>query len=822
MTAINPSTEKTPRAKKQTDGMKFSIRTKITVWVGLAIAMISLILIGYSVFTLRKMSIDSATKEASALAQAESELVQSKLSLPLFTARAAAHFLSTIKDPSNPTSMSRDQVNAMLRTLLVNNPSFLGTYTLWEPNEFDGQDATYVGAVAHDQTGRFIPYWVRGDDNIIHVEALAQYETPGSGDWYLLPRSLKKEVTIAPLVYPIQGKDVVMASFVVPIIQNNKFYGIAGVDAPIGFVQEIVNNINLYDGTTNAVLFSDAGTLIAVRQKPEMTNQPVKLIYPDFDKIQPSLDSAFTRLSADGKYLQIFSPIEIGDTGTHWVIGLIIPFEKITAPATAAAFRQVTISTGLFLLALTFLWFLAGQIVRPIQVLTSAAQAVTEGNWAVTADVHSHDEAEVLANTFNLMTSELQSLFGTLERRVADRTKALATSSEVSRRLSTIVEQKLLVTEVVEQVKNAFNYYHAHIYLIDETGDELLMVGGTGEAGQTLLARGHKIPKGKGLVGRAAETNAVVLVSDVSKDPNWLPNPLLPETKSEIALPISLGDQVLGVLDVQDAEINGLQQNDADVLQSIANQVAIALQNTRQYGQAQKRAVELASVAEVSTAASRELDIQKMLETVVHLTQRRFGLYHAHVFIFNETTQILKIAACGWKEGDLHEGTHGTAAIPIDQEQSLVARAARTRQSVIVNDVQNEPGWLPNPLLPDTRAEMAVPLLIAGQMLGVLDVQSERLNAFTEEDANIQTTLASQVASALQNARSFAKAQHQAQHESTLNIIAQKIQSATTIEAALQITARELGHALGMRQTLVALDPSALAGEGKPQKESIK
>src|SRR4030095_14326374 len=143
MTAINPSTKNIQRAEKQTESMRFSIRTKITVYVGLSIALVSLVLIGYSVITLRQMSIDNATKEASTLAQAQSELVQTNLSLPLFTARATAQFLSTTKDPSNPVVLSRDQVNGVLRTLLVNNPSFLGTYTLWEPNEFDGQDATY-------------------------------------------------------------------------------------------------------------------------------------------------------------------------------------------------------------------------------------------------------------------------------------------------------------------------------------------------------------------------------------------------------------------------------------------------------------------------------------------------------------------------------------------------------------------------------------------------------------------------------------------------------------------------------------------------------
>jgi GAF domain-containing protein len=197
--------------------------------------------------------------------------------------------------------------------------------------------------------------------------------------------------------------------------------------------------------------------------------------------------------------------------------------------------------------------------------------------------------------------------------------------------------------------------------------------------------------------------------------------------------------------------------------------------------------------------------VNKLLDTVVHQTQRQFDLYHAHVFIFNEAMQELQIAACGWKEGDEHEGTHETVSIPLDQEQSLVARAARTGRSVIVNDVKSEPGWLPNPLLPNTASEMAVPLIIGDRVLGVLDVQSDQLNAFTEEDANIQTTLASQVATAMQNARSFSEAQKQAEREAMLNIINQKIQSATSVEAVLQIAARELGHALGAPLTVAQL-----------------
>jgi len=282
------------------------------------------------------------------------------------------------------------------------------------------------------------------------------------------------------------------------------------------------------------------------------------------------------------------------------------------------------------------------------------------------------------------------------------------------------------------------------------------------------------------------------------------------EDTSMFALPLKAREEMIGKLSVQG--VTHEDQESVELINAVAERLSAHIESLRLFeetkrGQVEldKRAQQLAAVAEISTVSSQELDVQKMLESVVHLTQREFGLYHAHVFIFNEATAELNIAACGWKEGDEHEGTHERSAIPVDKEQSLVARAARTGRAVIANNVFTEPGWLPNPLLPDTASEMAVPLVIGDRVLGVLDVQSNQINAFTEEDANIQTTLATQVATALQNARSFTQAQKQAEREAMLNVINQKIQSATSVEAVLQIAARELGHALGAPMTIAQL-----------------
>lgn len=279
-----------------------------------------------------------------------------------------------------------------------------------------------------------------------------------------------------------------------------------------------------------------------------------------------------------------------------------------------------SIITIMVVLALTVIISitLSRQITRPVTLLTNTAEQIALGNFDTQAEVSSGDEIGALAQTFNTMTSRLRQAFDDVRRR----SLAVQTSAEVSRRLSMATNPRQLAVDVVEQVQSAFKYYHAHIYFLDEASGDLIMAGGTGEAGTTMMARNHKVPKGRGLVGRAAATNAPVLVPDVSKEDGWLPNALLPDTKSEAAIPISSGSQVLGVLDVQQNVVNALGEEDVALLQSLAGQVAISLQNARTFEESRAKAELESMVNAISQKIQRTTTVNDTLQTAI----REIGL----------------------------------------------------------------------------------------------------------------------------------------------------------------------------------------------------
>jgi PAS domain S-box-containing protein len=341
------------------------------------------------------------------------------------------------------------------------------------------------------------------------------------------------------------------------------------------------------------------------------------------------------------------------------------------------------------------------------------------------------------------------------EETIRKRAAEMQAVAEVGAEAATSLNPYELLWNVVNVTKERFDLYHVHIYLQDDTGDNLILAAGAGDIGRAMVQAGHRIATAheRSLVARSARLREGVIVNNVTAAPDFLPNPMLPGTRAELAVPMIVGEQVIGVLDVQANKVDHFTAEDLQVHTTLASQIAVAVNNARLFEQTQRRAAEMQAVAEVGAEASATLELEQLLWNMTDLVKDRFELYHAHIYLLDESGRNLLLAAGAGDAGKtmVAAGHH----IPMRHEHSLVVRAARTRQNVIVNDVTRAPDFLPNPLLPRTRAELATPLIVAGRVIGVLDVQSDQINRFTIEDLQVQSTLASQIAVAVNNARLF-------------------------------------------------------------------
>ncbi len=377
------------------------------------------------------------------------------------------------------------------------------------------------------------------------------------------------------------------------------------------------------------------------RQLPNGSLEELSTNIPDFEQGLNNLETTpyfNTKLVALDNNL---SSVAVTKLDTQpWFLAFSQPQAVAIAPINAQT-RTAAILVAIVMVIVVIIALVMGQLIsRPVKRLTAVAEQITQGNFSAQAVVESGDEIGVLAQTFNTMTGHLQVSLADLEQHALEleqQTRIIQTSIEVSRQLSAIVDEQELVVTVAEQLQKAFNYYHAHIYLLDETGHSLVMAGGTGNAGMVMLNKGHQVPIGKGLVGRAAATKLPVLVTDVLQEPNWLPNELLPLTKTETAVPILSGNELIGVIDVQDTVVGKLRQQDVELIQSIANQFVIAYQNARNYIAQQKRAEYEAQINEIRQKIQATTEVDGAMQIAVRELGTALGAKRTAVRLTNRS-----------------------------------------------------------------------------------------------------------------------------------------------------------------------------------------
>ncbi|MEO1286264.1 MAG: GAF domain-containing protein [Chloroflexota bacterium] len=445
-----------------------------------------------------------------------------------------------------------------------------------------------------------------------------------------------------------------------------------------------------------------------------------------------------------------------------WTNVVIQAESEALAPVTAAQNATRPLALLIAGLGVGVGIFLAYTTTQPLTKLSQAAERIgQQRDWQTRVDVNSKDEFGRLGQVFNTMAGELQTIVTDLEGRIEQRTADLATSAEIAAAANQIREQSELISLTVNLIRDRFDFYYVQAYLVDEAGEYAVLTDGTGYAGRRLLSRNHQLPlDGKSLVANTINTGVPNVVQDTLNDSNWLANDLLPDTRSEIVIPLRVQETVIGVLDIQHDIPDSFDQNQQQLFQTLADQLAVTFENVNLLEDTAERAKRLATVSDVAITASTERDLSTMLRTASQLTKENFGLYHAHVYLLDSAQNRMTLVAGAGEAGlEMVANDH---SISLNNEQSLVMQAYRSQQPVIANDVTEAPAYLPNPILPDTRAELAVPMVVAERVVGVLDVQDKRVRRFDDEDAQVLRILAAQLGVAVENIQIIEETQRQA------------------------------------------------------------
>jgi len=469
-------------------------------------------------------------------------------------------------------------------------------------------------------------------------------------------------------------------------------------------------------------------------------------------------------------------------------LGLTIVLQQPARGATNMSDFVVPVFVGgviALILAGIIGYFAARQISRPIISLSDTAVAMADGQLGQTAEESGATELKTLAHSFNRMTDQLQQILLGLEQQVASRTERLEIVASLGERLSSILNLDDLLTEVVDQIQNSFGYYHAHIYLLDDEEQNLVVAAGTGSAGAEMKAQGHSIllSAATSLVAQSARSGQIVRVDNVRQTPDWLPNPLLPDTYSEMAVPITLEDKVVGVLDVQQSRVAGLDQGDAALLRSLANQVAVAINNARLFEEVET------ALAETREAQRRFVEQAWDKDSVARRSPGRVQ------FSLGESTTLSDAILAKARKEALTQAEPSVVTISKNDESVSKEQLDEGEEFTTVTDPA------------DMQHVLVAPIVFGETTIGNLqlhEVDPDR--HWSEGELALINAVIDQVTQTAENLRLLDEMQERASREQLISQVSDKLRRAPDMEALMKLATSEISRVLNPARTFIKFD----------------
>jgi GAF domain-containing protein len=414
----------------------------------------------------------------------------------------------------------------------------------------------------------------------------------------------------------------------IPILNGeNQPIGFLIAVSPLETISEWIG-IDHYDEYGSIYILDDKNQLVAFSNLNQLAGRQYLSDYPPVKLLRQGYLGPIDFIDPEGLSWRA----KAGLLANGWAVVVQVPAGELHAPALfVKRLAWFMLASATYLLSI-FSILMIRQSLRPVRTLIAVTNEVAAGDLSQVAPIESEDEIGVLARTFNSMTDQVRDLIGGLEKRVTERTQdlerravQLQVTAEVAQEAASIHELNLLLTHTVNLISSRFDFYHAGIFLIDSSQEYAVLAAASSEGGHRMLARGHKLKIGKvGIVGHVAASGEPRIALDVGKDAMYFDNPDLPLTRSELALPMKSRGKVIGILDVQSIKASAFTQEDSAILQILADQIALAIENARLFESNENSLRELETLYRQQVEQAWE---HRLENTVIAYSYDRMGIH---------------------------------------------------------------------------------------------------------------------------------------------------------------------------------------------------
>jgi len=748
-------------------GRRLNLDLKLPLMVILLLSLAFLVSTFLSVKATQTALVNTLTNELKGQTESKAELIRAYLT---WTRGTAIDLAAT----AEITKYDQETILKVIYNTLAHNEQIFGSTIAYEPYQF--QPELYYWA----------PYYSRVSDTELEFTQLGNADyNYFKWDWYTLPKNTRTPV-LSPPYFDLGGGDIWMVTWSAPFFDEaGNVKGVATADIAFSQVQELVKNISV-GNRGYAFLLDSEGTILGIGENAEGYYEPMSdsMLTATYsmkakgwsglvDKMLAGKSGFEEATDPQGKPVFVaYAPVQL-DTG--WSLALAFPQDEIFKKASAPRNALILYASLIVIVFGGLLYLLTRTITKPLRRLTQHASHLSAeklqlvgGKLAESIEIHTRDELEDLAEAFNKMSNDLAQSFETLEQKVADRSRhlerrslELETIAEVAREITIIHDLNTLLNVSANLIHEQFKYYHVGIFLVDERGEFAVLRAASSIAASQMLEQNYKLKVGQeGLVGSVTRTGQAHIALDVGADAIHFQNPFLPQTRSEITLPLRSRSITVGALDIQTDIQSAFSEQDVKVLQLLADQLAAAIENAQLVQQVNETLTELNKAYRLQT--------QNVWQSTINQYERPAYEYDGF--------QI--------------------KSVPQKLSDSLLKQLENGEPIIL-----RERGEQSNNL---AKTTLMVPLMVLNQVIGVIGLEQENSeHTWTDEEISIVQAAANRAGITLENARLLEDSQRRAIKERAIFEATARIGSDLDIGNILYTTAEEIERVLGNAEIIL-------------------